>query len=221
MPHTLSTLVVALACTAACSGSKTPVVNDSGVAEAMVKMAKPGFTPASAPASNVSQGAVLQAVASPSTPNVINYPNPANADRDFLRKLSDHHKGMIAMAHLTKDSKQKLSVKPLAVRIDAEHDGEMDKILTMLEKDFKDPYAPKISAADQASEDDLRTKTGTAYERAFLEHAIAHGTQARGMIDAYLPNALNAAARTLAASIRTRLVREIPEFTTLLANTAK
>ena len=142
------------------------------------------------------------------------------ADRDFLRSLGDRHKGMIALAHLTKESPRDLAVKPLAVRIDNEHDGEIDQIVTMLERDYKDPYTPRISAADQAALNDLKTKDGAAYDRAFLEHTIAHCTEARAMIDAYLPAAASEAARALATSIRGRLDKEIPEFTAMLAKSA-
>ncbi|MEP6618776.1 MAG: DUF305 domain-containing protein [bacterium] len=143
------------------------------------------------------------------------------ADRGFLRKLSDHHKGMIAMAHLTKDNKNKLSVKALAERIDSEQDAEIDKVVTLLEKDFKDPYTPKVSAPDQAMVDDLKAKTGAAYDRAFLEHTIAHHTEALGMIDAYLQVGTNPAAKALASTIRESINREVPEFTALLARSAK
>ena len=190
MPRSLPAIIIALSVAAtACSSPKDAPAKDS---------------------SNPAPALPASPVAAPAAVN-------SNADRDFLRALGDHHKGLIALAHHTKDSEKKLSVKALAVRIDNELDGETDKVVTMLEQDFKDPYTPKVSTADQAMLADLTSRSGAAYDRAFLEHVVALCTETRTMIDAYLATATHPVAKALATTIRERLDREVPEFSALLA----
>jgi|GEM_PF-1802492 len=138
-------------------------------------------------------------------------------DHDFLRMMTDHHKGMILMAHRTIESKVKLGVKPIAERLDKEQDAEMDKMTTMLEQTFKDPYAPKVTADNQAMVDQLKGKTGAEYDRMFLEKVILHHEQAVKMIDAYLPTAKMPELKQMAEKMRAVQDAEIAEFKKRLA----
>ena len=140
-----------------------------------------------------------------------------DADHDFLRMMSDHHKGLILMAHETIESKDKLGVKDIARRLDKEQDDELDKMTTMLEQDFKDPYAPKVTPDNQAMADQLKGKTGTDYDRTFLQNVIAHHEQAVKMIDDYLPKAKAPALKTMAESMKATQTKEIAEFRQKLA----
>lgn len=140
-----------------------------------------------------------------------------DADHDFLRMMSDHHKGLILMAHETIESKETLGVKDIARRLDKEQDDELDKMTTMLERDFKDPYAPKATPDNQAMADQLKGKTGTEYDRTFLQNVIAHHEQAVKMIDDYLPKAKAPALKTMAESMKATQTREIAEFRHKLA----
>lgn len=135
-----------------------------------------------------------------------------DADHDFLRMMTDHHKGLIQMAHETIESKDKLAVKPIAERLDTEQDAEMDQMMTMLEKTFKDPYSPKITLDNQAMADQLKGKTGKAYDQTFLTNVIAHHEQALKMIDAYLPTAKNADVKAMAQKMKDMQSKEITEF---------
>ncbi len=133
-------------------------------------------------------------------------------DHDFLRMMSDHHRGLILMAHHAIESKDKLAVKPVAEKIDAEQDKELDGMVTMLEKDFKDPYAPTVLAEHQTMADELAKKSGTDYDRAFLQNAITHHEETIKIIDAYLPTAKNSTVKTMAETMKTKLTKEIAEF---------
>ncbi len=133
-------------------------------------------------------------------------------DHDFLRMMTDHHKGMILMAHETIESKVKLGVKPIATRLDKEQDAEMDQMTTMLEQQFKDPYAPKVTADNQAMADQLKGKSGSEYDRTFLENVIKHHEQAVKMIDAYLPTAKMPKLKKMAEKMKAVQSAEIAEF---------
>lgn len=135
-----------------------------------------------------------------------------DADHDFLRMMSDHDRGMILMAHHAIESKDKLAVKAVAKKIDTDQDKELDDMVTMLEKDFKDPYAPTLLPEHQAMADELAKKSGAEYDRAFLQNAVTHHAEAVKLIDAYLPTAKNSTVRTMAESMKTKLTKEIAEL---------
>ena len=135
-----------------------------------------------------------------------------DADRDFLRMMSDHHKGMIEMAHMNKDRKGGGASVADAKKIDAKQDVELDQMVTMLEKTYKDPYAPKVMADNQAMADALKSKTGADYDRAFYEDVITHHGQAITMVDEYLAKAKSPAVKQMAEKIKADQAREIAEF---------
>ena len=135
-----------------------------------------------------------------------------DADRDFLRMMSDHHKGMILMAHMTTERKEGGPAVADAKKLDAKQDAELDKMMTMLEKTYKDPYAAKVMPDNQAMADELKGKTGTEYERAFYQNVVKHHGEAIKMVDAYLPNAKSAVVKQMAEKIKVDQTKEIAEF---------
>lgn len=134
-----------------------------------------------------------------------------NADQDFLRMMGDHHKAMIEMAHDAKDHKPS-TVTDIATTIDTKQDKELDQIVTMLERDFKDQYSPKVMPDSKRMADELKAKTGADFDKAFLEHTIMHHQQAIKMVDAYLPKATNATVKQMAEKIKSDQTREITEL---------
>ena len=135
-----------------------------------------------------------------------------DADHDFLRMMSDHHRGLIVLAHLTKDRKDGGTAVSDAKKLDAAQDTELDQMVTMLEKDFKDPYAPRVMPEHQAMADELKGKTGKDYDRAFYQNVITHHQQAIVMIDGYLPRAKNATVRRMAEKMKADQAKEIADF---------
>lgn len=133
-------------------------------------------------------------------------------DRDFLRMMSDHHKGLIAIAHLAKDRASAGTARTDAATMDAKQDQELDRMVTMLEKDFKDPYGPKIMPEHQAMADDLKGKSGAEFARTFYQDVIKHHQEAIVMIDGYTPKAKNATIRSMAEKMKTDQSREIAEL---------
>ena len=142
-----------------------------------------------------------------------------DADHDFLRMMSDHHHGLIAMAHPTIESKENLSVKPDAREMDKKQDAELKKMATMLDKQYKDAYTPKVMPDNQRMADELKTKSGNEYSRTFLANVIKHHEQAIKMIDDYLPKAKNAEVKSMAAKMKSNQTREIAKLKKELAST--
>ena len=135
-----------------------------------------------------------------------------DADRDFLRMMSDHHKGMIAMAHMTKERSDVGGAAADAKKIDAAQDKELDRMVTMLENDFKDAYKAKVLPDNKAMADVMKGKKGTEYERAFYENTIQHHQAAIKMVDEYLPRGKSAAIKQMAEKIKADQTKEISEF---------
>lgn len=135
-----------------------------------------------------------------------------DADHDFLRMMSDHHKGLIVLAHMTKERTDVGAARADASKLDAEQDKEIDMMQTMLEKDFKDPYAPKVMSEHQQMADELKAKSGKDYERTFYQDIIKHHQEAVTMIDDYLPKGKNAMLKGMAQTMKTDQQKEIQDF---------
>jgi uncharacterized protein (DUF305 family) len=133
-----------------------------------------------------------------------------DADRDFLRMMSDHHKGLTEMAHGAKE--MKLPVAADAKMLDTKQDAELDKMVTTLEKQYKDPYSPKIMPSNQAMIDALRGKTGADFQKTFYQNVVQHHQDAIKMIDDYLPKAKDASIKQMAEKMKADQTREIAQF---------
>lgn len=131
-------------------------------------------------------------------------------DRDFLRMMSDHHKGLTEMAHPAKE--MKLPVAADAKKLDTKQDAELDKMVTMLEKQYKDPYAPKIMPSNQAMIDALKGKTGADYQKTFYQNVIQHHQEGIKMMDEYLPKLKDAEVKAMAEKMKADQTKEISEF---------
>jgi uncharacterized protein (DUF305 family) len=133
-----------------------------------------------------------------------------DADHDFLRRMSDHHQGLIRLVHMTKDRKESSRAAIAdATKIDTEQDRELDQMVTMLERDFKDPYAPKPMPEHQAMAGTLKTKTGVDYDRTFYRDVVQHHREGIAMIDDYLPKSKNPTVKRMAERMRAEQTREI------------
>ena len=194
-----------MALSAACAGNKDSARSDTAKAITPTTLGADSIAhaPAMSGVQNDAHGGMGDMSAMPTT--------TGNADHDFLRMMTDHHKGMVTMAHEAKEQKGS-SIREIASRLDAEQDKELDQMMTMLERDFKDPYAPKIMPDNQKMIDALKTKTGAGFDRTFLENTIMHHQEAIRMVDGYLPKSANAKIKTMAAKIKADQAREIVEF---------
>lgn len=99
-----------------------------------------------------------------------------------------------------------------ASKMDKKHDAEIDKMITMLDQQYKDAYAPSVMPDNQRMVDELNGKSGAEYSRTFLKNVIAHHEQAIKMIDHYLPKAKNPQVKSMAEKMKSDQTREIAEL---------
>lgn len=136
-----------------------------------------------------------------------------NPDQDFLRMMSDHHKGLIAMAHLvTEEKKGSASAQADATKLDKKQDEELDKMATMLEKQYKDAYDPRIMPSNQAMVDQLKGQSGAQLDRMFYGNVVKHHQMAIKMIDEFVPKMKSAELKQMAEKMKRDQAREIHEF---------
>lgn len=135
-------------------------------------------------------------------------------DRDFLRMMSDHHSGLLALAHPTLQSKEAVAVvKEDARKMDKAQDAEIKRMVSMLDKLYKDSYTPEVTPDNQRMADELKGKSGIEYNRTFLQDVITHHQQAIKMVDEYLPKAKNADIKAMAVKMKSDQTKEIAALT--------
>ena len=136
-----------------------------------------------------------------------------NPDQMFLHMMSDHHKGMIAMAHpAMKNGSSSAGVRADARKIEAAQDAELAMMTRMLKKDFDDPYKPAVQSSSQMMVDAMMKEKGSAYDHMFYTNTIAHHRQALSMIDEYSPKLTRSDLKAMAQKMKTDQTREIAEL---------
>lgn len=157
--------------------------------------AGPGAVPATAPASTADTATM--------TP-----------DHRFLRSMSDHHQGLILMVHYVAEDRKSPGVLADARQLDRAQDAELDTMVTMLEKQYRDPYTPTVLPNNQAMLDSLKAipGTGVAFDTTFLHMVIAHHREGVRMMDRAIPTLTDARVRTMAERMRRDQTREIAQF---------
>jgi uncharacterized protein (DUF305 family) len=137
-----------------------------------------------------------------------------DADRDFLLMMSNHHQGLIELAHqsMLQGGHGTAESQTDAQILDARQDREIEQMLTMLKQSFQDPHEPRVSPSDQAVIDSVRTLSGAAYATAFYRAVVAHQRLAVAMIDEYLPKARRADVKALVEKMRQDHHADIKQF---------
>lgn len=145
-----------------------------------------------------------------------------DADRDFLRMMTDHHKGLIAMAHESMEKgRGTTQSRADAGRLDAKQDREIEQMVKILDANYHDPYEPKVRAVDQAAVDSLQMHSGPAYAAEFYRRVVAHHRRAIAMVDEYLPRAVRADVKAMADKMKKDQMAEVQEFERKAASASK
>ena len=190
--------LTAAAVSAACSGRAD---------ESSTKTADTAAT-AAAPAVDTARGRADSA----GTGSMAGMAMTGNPDQDFLRMMSDHHKGLVLMSHETLERKEALGVKEDARKLDREQDEELDRMGAMLKNFFNDSYAPKVSAENKSMVDAMQPLKGTAYDSTFRENVIKHHRQGIQMMDEFYPKLTRAEIKTMVDTMKAAQQKEIDEM---------
>lgn len=138
----------------------------------------------------------------------------AKADQQFLRKMSDHHSGLIAMTEVALNRSDSITVKRDARKLNTAQVAERDTMLNMLKTKFSDNYSPTISPQNRAMNDSLKATTDPkAFSRMFLQNVNKHHQSAIMMINNFMPLLKTPQLRTMAARMKRDQTAEIQKFT--------
>ncbi len=135
-----------------------------------------------------------------------------DANHEFLRKMSDHHRGLIQIVHQAVERKDAAGVMAQARELDTEQDAELDTMTIMLRQKFNDPYDPQVMPEHQAMADSLKMLRGIAYDRAFRQDVFRHHQEALSMINEYLPRITDPKIKSMAEAMRAVQTKQIGEM---------
>ena len=197
-PRSTSLLpALALAFIAACAGSNDAAEGDSGAAAGQTAAAGGDSAAAGTDHSNM--------------PGMNNGP-AKDADHEFLRKMSDHHEGMIVMLNGAPDKATSATAKADARKLIDEQGAERDSMLAMIKRDYNETHMAMAMQSAKSMAADLQQKSGVAYDRDMYGHVIMHHQEGVKMIDDFLPRLTKAPVRQMAEKMRADQQREIQEF---------
>lgn len=139
-------------------------------------------------------------------------------DQQFLRTISDHHRGMLEMAHaVLHRTDASAEVRAKADAIHRKQHEESRHVAAMLERDFGDRYQPTVTPDNQQMVERVRQAQGAAAGRAFYETTIAHHEDGVRMMAEQLPHLADPEVRRMAERMRDDQQREIGELRQMLA----
>ena len=127
-------------------------------------------------------------------------PSTGDPDHDFLRRMSDHHAGLMVVIHAAIESNRSSSQQPVIRKIEDDYDREEDMMLAMLRRIYKDAYVPGAARDYTLMAQALRAGRGDS--TTFFRSALKAREQAVEMIDEYLPKARNPQVRRFADRLR-------------------
>lgn len=129
-------------------------------------------------------------------------PSTGDADRDFLRRMSDHHLDLLRITHAAIESNRDPSLAPAIRKFEEQHDHELDALLGLLQSVYGDAYAPLTNPDNDLSAKIVRSPR-TDNTRTFLAATEKSAEDAGRILREYLPKAKERHVRSIAEKLRT------------------
>ncbi len=142
----------------------------------------------------------------------MNRPAAKDGDHDFLRMMTDHHEGMVKLGT---DAMTKGSTPAIQGEAHAMHTKQLEEQKTMIgmvQTMYGEVLTPMVMSSNKAMIDDLATKSGAAYDKAFYTNAIAHHREAVKMVDDMSPKLANAEVKQMAQKMKADQTKEIAKL---------
>lgn len=196
MRAALAGVLALTAALAACGG------NDAGTADSMA-----GASAAAAAAATADSG---MAGMDHSQMAGMNRTAPKDSNQAFLRMMSDHHEGLVAMS----DSAMSriTGAKAGAQQMRTKQDGEQQRMMSMLSAQYSDSLMPMIMPSHQAMVDSVtRAPQGAEADRVYYRQVIAHHREGIQMTEKMLTY-LTGDVRQMAEKMIAEQRREITDL---------
>lgn len=140
-----------------------------------------------------------------------NRPAPRDSNQAFLRMMSDHHEGMIAMADSAEERAQDTTTRADARELHEKQRREQQEMVAMLGRQYQDSIVPMMMPSNHAMLDSTRSASGAAFDPTFYRQVIHHHREGIAMVEPLLPH-LTGEVRQMADRMVADQRREIEEF---------
>jgi len=138
-----------------------------------------------------------------------------DADHDFLRDMSNHHKNVIVLADAALEANQSPDMESVIGQLVERHGHELDALSAILRNAYKDRYISSPTDETRRTAELLR-QSGSHYKQTFFNAAIKAEQDALRIAKAYLPKGKTADVERLAAKIEGNETKEIVAMRKLL-----
>ena len=148
----------------------------------------------------------------PGMDHAMNRPAAKDADHEFLRMMTDHHQGLIQMATAAMGKGSTQAVQGDAHRIHTKQQDEQKRMIDMIQRDYGEALTPMVMGANNTMFDQLQSRTGADYDRAFYGNVVAHHREGIRMIDQFMSRLNKPEVRQMADRMKADQQKEITEF---------
>ena len=135
-----------------------------------------------------------------------------DADQEFLRQMSDHHEGLIQMATDAMSKGSSSTVQGDAHKLHTKQQEEQRKMIDMDRASYGETITPMVMGSSQSMLADLKSKSGTDYDRTFYSDMVKHHQEGIKMIDEFLPKVTKPELKQMAEKMKSDQQKEIAEF---------
>lgn len=125
-----------------------------------------------------------------------------DADHDFLRAMSNHHKSVIVLADAALEANTRPDMEGVIRQLEERHGHELEAMTNVLRRTFKDGFISSPSAQTKMTASELR-RSGSDYRRIFLDAAIKAEEDGTRIANFYLLRTKRTDVDGLAEKIKT------------------
>lgn len=135
-----------------------------------------------------------------------------DADHEFLRMMSDHHRGLVTMATAAMNSGSTPQARDDAFAVGQRQDREMREMVELIQTAYGETIDPMIMPSHRAMNDSLQALTGTQYDRTFYRMIAQHHREGIAMMDDFQSRVQRPEVRQMIDRMRTEQQQEIQQF---------
>lgn len=159
-----------------------------------------------------SAGTTGAAAMPPADQGMGNRPAPRDADHDFMRRMIDHHEGMIQMATAAMTKASTPTAQGDAHNVHTKQADEQKKMIADVQAQYGETVTPMVMPSNRAMLDSLATKSGAEYDRTFYRLTVQHHREGIQMVDEMLPRLAKAEVKAMAEKMKADQQKEIADF---------
>ena len=135
-----------------------------------------------------------------------------DADHDFLRKMVDHHEGLIQVATVAMTKASRTATQGDAHALHTKQAAERDSMLAKIRTTYSETHTPMVMEKTKAQNDSLQQRSGPEYDRTFYRIVVEHHREGIAMIDSIMPRLTRDDVKRMAEKMKADQRKEIVDF---------